>query len=36
MTQKTKPLVIHVGMKAASIAENLHLPLNLSLISHIM
>lgn len=36
MTQKTKSLVIHVTMKTASIAEKLHLPLNLSLISHIM
>lgn len=36
MTQKTKSLVIYVTMKTASIAEKLHLPLNLSLISHIM
>lgn len=36
MTQKTKPLVIHVGMKTASIARKWHLRFNLSLISHIM
>lgn len=35
-TKNTKSLVIHVTMKTASIAEKLHLPLNLSLISHIM